>query len=324
MLSFRYTRASTVAEAVDAAADGAVPLAGGTTLVDLLRMEVVRPAHIVDLRGLAELRARDTAGEPARIGSMTTMAELAADPAMALRFPAVVESLRLGASAQLRNMATIGGNLLQATRCPAYRDGRSPCNRRDPGSGCAARSGPLHGRALLGTAPGCVAVHPGDLAVALVAADAEIEIRSSAGTRRTPVATLYRTPVTHPERAHTLEAGDIITALLLRGGLASRAAGFAKVRDRASFAFALASAAVGLTVAGGRITAARVVLGGVATVPWRSRAAEATLVGAQPTDGFARAAAVAAVAGIAGPRAVACRGAVEKACLLAASRIDTC
>jgi xanthine dehydrogenase YagS FAD-binding subunit len=323
VLPFRYTRARSLSEAVAAAAAGATPLAGGTTLVDLLRAEIARPAHVVDLRRVGELRVRDTAGEPARIGALTSMAELAADPTMAARSPAVVESLRLAASGQLRTMATIGGNLRQASRCPGFRDGRSPCNRRAPGSGCAARTGPAHDQAVLGTSTACVAPYPGDLAVALIAADAEIETRSPAGARRIPVAALYRTPGATPEREHALGPGELITAVLVPRSPTARAAAFVKVRDRVSFAFALGSAAVGLDVSAGRVTAARVVLGGVATVPWRSREAESVLLGEPVTAQIAGAAAEAALGGARGPRAAAARGAMAKAYLVAASRAGT-
>jgi xanthine dehydrogenase YagS FAD-binding subunit len=300
MKTFDYVRPATVREAVAAASEpGAAYLAAGTNLLDLMKGGVSRPSRLVDISHLPDLdHIEELAGGGVRIGALVRNAELARDRDFARRFPAVAEALLSGASAQLRNAATVGGNLLQRTRCAYFYDVASACNKRDPGSGCDARGGDNRLHAILGWSESCIATHPSDFCVPLVALDAVVEIEGKAGRRETPLEKFHRLPGDAPDRETMLEPGEMIVAVRLP----AEAAGFAaharylKVRERTSYAFAVVSAAVALRVEGDRIADARVALGGVATKPWRAREAELILAGARPDDSLFHRAAEAALA----------------------------
>jgi len=297
---FEYLRAGDADEAIAAVAGdpGGAFLAGGTTQVDLMREEVLRPTRLVDI-GRLPLRGVAAGEDAVRIGALTTMADAAADPLLRERLPLVAEALLAGASAQLRNMATIGGNLLQGSRCRYYRDRVFACNRREPGSGCGAIAGHHRMHAVLGTSERCIATHGSDLAVALVALDAMVQLRGPAGPRRIALSDLYLRPGDTPQAETVLAHGELITEVEVPLPPAGTRSHYLKVRDRASYEFALASAAVALAVDDQRITYARVALGGLATVPWRSTAAEQVLRGAPPGPPTFRACAEAALAGAA-------------------------
>ncbi len=298
MRPFEYVRADNVEDAVAAVAEdpGGAFLAGGTTQVDLMREEVLRPSLLVDIRRLP-LRGVRHDGGTVRIGALTTMGSVAADPVIRQRLPMVAEALLAGASPQLRNMATVGGNLLQRTRCRYFRDRVFACNRRAPGSGCGAIAGHHRMHAILGTSDQCIATHGSDLAVALVALDAVVHTRGPAGARRIPLPDLYPLPGDTPAVENVLAHGELITEVEIPVLPAGTRSHYLKVRDRASYEFALAAAAVALTVDGGTIALARVGLGGLATVPWRASAAEEVLRGAPPELGTFQACAEAALAG---------------------------
>jgi xanthine dehydrogenase YagS FAD-binding subunit len=295
MNRFDYMRPATVAEAVAAAAlPGSAYLAGGTNLLDLMKGNVSRPNQLIDigrLPGLDRIEHLDSGG--VRIGALVRNADLAHDPEFAGRFPAVAEALLSGASAQLRNAATVGGNLLQRTRCAYFYDTASPCNKRQPGAGCEARGGDNRMHAVLGWSESCIATHPSDFCVPLVALDAMVEIEGPAGRREIPLEGFHRLPEDRPDRESVLEPGELIVAVRLPAEAANFAAHarYLKVRDRTSYAFAVVSAAAALKIDGGTIAEARLALGGVAAKPWRARAAEAMLAGARPDRAlFSRAA----------------------------------
>ncbi len=298
MLPYTYSRASSPDDALRAVAAGARPLAGGTTLVDLMRLEVEKPERLVDIAPLAELRGIRAEGGALRIGALTTMAEAAEHPLLARDHPALAESLSLAASQQLREAATLAGNLLQRTRCPYFRDpGVAACNKRAPGSGCAAIEGTNRGLAVLGWTERCVANFPGDWGAALAAFDTAVEVRSASGRRSIPYEQFHRSYGEAPDVETTLRPGEVITAIAVRQTPMGRGSAYVKVRDRESYAYALASAAVAMSVENGRVREARVALGGLATRPWRSREAEARLVGQPAGEDAARAAGEAALAG---------------------------
>lgn len=280
MREFAYGRATTVQGAGNAAAKpGATLVAGGTSLLDLMKEDVERPAALIDLNGLPLAQIAPHAGG-LRIGALVTNADLARDPRVASAYPALSEALLSGASPQLRHMATVGGNLLQRTRCPYFRDtGFDRCNKRLPGSGCAAREGWHRNHAVLGISDACIALHPSDMAVALAMLGATIHVEGPQGPRDLPMAGFHLMPGAHPERETVLRPGDVITHVDLPALPMAARSRYLKVRDRASYEFALASAAVAFEVQGGKIQAARVALGGVGTVPWRSPQAEAALIG---------------------------------------------
>ncbi len=295
MNSFDYIRPATVAEAVAAGAEpGAAYLAAGTNLLDLMKGGVTQPRRLVDVTRLPGLdRIERLADGGVRIGALVRNADLAHDPDFARDFPAVAEALLSGASAQLRNAATVGGNLMQHTRCRYFQDTASACNRRMPGSGCDAKGGETRGHAILGWSDACIATHPSDFCVPLAALDAQVEIEGRAGTREVPLEDFHLLPGTTPERVTVLEPGDIIIAVRLpaeAAGFRSHAR-YIKLRDRTSYAFALVSAATMLRMEGGVVREARLALGGVAPKPWRARAAEEALAGATPGEAaFAKAA----------------------------------
>jgi len=297
---FTYTRARTAAEAVAAfgqAGPEARYIAGGTTLYDLMKLGVERPLHLIDIAGLNE--TIDTAGERLFFGAGALMADVAENPVVRRDYPVLAESLSKAASQQLRNMATVGGNLLQRTRCMYFRNGAGgiyPCNKHEPGSGCAAIGGLDRGQAVLGTSAACTAVSPGDWPVALTALDAVVELTGPTGPRSIPIADFYLLPGSTPQREFAILNGEIVTGIMVPKTAAGRRSTYHKIRDRESYAFALTSAAVALTIAGGRISKAHVALGGVGTRPYRARQTEALLVGKPPTRAAALVAARAAFA----------------------------
>lgn len=282
MFPFAFTKAADERSALDAGRAGARYIAGGTTLVDLMRVTVERPDAVVDINALP-YREVDLDGRALRIGSLVRMSDLAADERVRRQFPAISEALELSASAQLRNMASIGGNLMQRPRCLYFRDVSANCNRRAPGTGCSAVGGLNRNHAILGTSDQCVATHPSDLAVALVALDAVVLLRDADGDRRIPIGEFFRQPGTTPDREHDLRPGELIVAVEVPTGPATARSGYLKIRDRQSYEFAVTSAAVALDVSGGVVRAAKVAVGGVATVPWRLPAVEQALVG-QPAS----------------------------------------
>jgi xanthine dehydrogenase YagS FAD-binding subunit len=295
MKTFDYLRPTTIADAIaSAAAPGAAYLAAGTNLIDLMKGGIAQPTRLVDVTRLPGLDRIDHLPDGGvRIGALVRNADLAHDPAFAKSYPAVAEALLSGASAQLRNAATVGGNLLQRTRCGYFYDAASACNKRQPGAGCDAREGENRLHAVLGWSEGCIATHPSDFCVPLVALDAVVEIEGRAGRREIAVEALHRLPADTPERDSELEPGDLIVALRLPGEAQRFAAHarYLKVRERTSFAFAVVSAAAALRIEAGIIKDARLALGGVAAKPWRARAAETMLVGSSADpDAFRRAA----------------------------------
>jgi xanthine dehydrogenase YagS FAD-binding subunit len=278
MLPFTLEKASSAEQAIAAATAGARYIAGGTTLIDLMREEVERPDRLIDINALP-LGGVRVEGEDLVIGALARMADVAANSDVQRLQPLIAESLIAGASPQLRNMASMGGNLLQRVRCPYFRMLDAPCNKRTPGSGCAAIDGLNAGHAILGASDHCVATHPSDVAVALIALDATMRVRGPRGDRNFPVEDLFRLPGDTPHLEHTLEAGELIVEMRVPGAAYSRQARYLKVRDRASYEFALVSAAAALSVEDGVIREARLAVGGVGTRPWRLRACEAALVG---------------------------------------------
>jgi xanthine dehydrogenase YagS FAD-binding subunit len=275
-------------------------IAGGTDMLQLLQEHVRRPERLVSLAGLLDNRI-EVGSTGLRIGAAATMAEVAAHPAVAEQFPVIAEALLNSASPQVRNQATMGGNLLQRTRCPYFRDvGYGDCNKRAPGSGCAAIGGENRWHAVLGTSENCIAANPSDLAVALVTLDASVEVRGASGLRRVLLTEFYRLPAATPHIETVLEPGEVIAAITVPPSLAARRSHYLKVRDRASFEFAVVSAAVALDMEGARIRQARVALGGVGTKPWRVPRAEAALAGANLELATLRAAAARAAEGAQG------------------------
>ena len=295
MNTFDYVRPATIADAVKAAATpGAAYLASGTNLLDLMKGNIARPDRLVDITRLPGLdRIERLPDGGLRIGALVRNADLAHDLDFAKTYPAVAEALLSGASAQLRNAATVGGNLLQRTRCSYFYDPASACNKREPGSGCDARGGENRLHAVLGWSEACIATHPSDFCVPLVALDAIVEIEGRNGRREIALEALHRLPGDTPDQDSVLESGDLIVAVRLPGDTRQFAghARYLKVRERTSYAFAIVSAAAALRIEQGTIREARLALGGVAAKPWRARAAEQVLAGAMPgTDAFRRAA----------------------------------
>jgi xanthine dehydrogenase YagS FAD-binding subunit len=298
MNDFEYLRPATIADAVAAASQpGAAYLASGTNLLDLMKGGIARPNRLVDITRLPGLdRVERLADGGLRIGTLVRNSDLAHDPDFAASYPAVAEALLSGASAQLRNAATVGGNLLQRTRCGYFYDVASACNKRNPGSGCDARGGDNRLHAVLGWSEACIATHPSDFCVPLVALDAVVEIEGRNGRRDVALESLHRLPGDTPEQETMLEPGDLIVALRLPAIARAFAphARYLKVRERTSYAFAVVSAAAALRIEHGKIKDARLALGGVAGKPWRAHAAEESLAGALPTDdAFRRAAQIA-------------------------------
>jgi xanthine dehydrogenase YagS FAD-binding subunit len=291
MRPFAYVKPADVEAAVLAGAEpGARFLGGGTNLVDLMRAGIERPDTVVDVTGLPLDTVDELAGGGLRIGALVRNSVLAADRRVRARFPVLSQALLAGASGQLRNMATVGGNLLQRTRCPYFYDEASACNKREPSSGCDALDGFNRSCAILGVSNSCIAAHPSDMCVALAALDAVVEVRGTSGTRHVPLAELHRLPGESPQVETELAPGDLITAVEVPPATANSR--YRKVRDRAAYAFALVSVAAVLQVNDGTVSEARLALGGVAPKPWRAREAERLLVGAPADeDAFRRAAA---------------------------------
>ena len=295
MNTFEYVRPATVRDAVAAAAQpGAAYLAGGTNLLDLMKGNVSRPARVVDISHLPGLdRIEDLPDGSVRVGALVRNADLAHDRDFARRFPAVAEALLSGASAQLRNAATVGGNLVQRTRCAYFYDVASACNKRHPGSGCDAREGDNRLHAILGWSQNCIATHPSDFCVPLVALDAIVEMEGRTGRREISLEAFHRLPDGSPNSETMLEPGEMIVAVQLPPNAAQFAAHsrYLKVRDRTSYAFAIVSAAAALRFDGHTIADVRLALGGVALKPWRAREAEQGLIGGRAdTSSFRRAA----------------------------------
>ena len=293
MNHFAYSRAADVADAVrQIAADGnARFIAGGTNLIDLMKEDVIRPSRLIDISRLPLHRIEETRDGGLRIGALVANTDVAYFPEVEQRYPLLASAILAGASPQLRNMASTGGNLLQRTRCYYFYDTATPCNKRQPGSGCAAIAGQNRIHAVLGTSERCIATHPSDMCVALAALGATVVAIGRDGERRIPFADFHRLPGDTPERDTNLGADEIVTAIELPPQGFARNSSYLKIRDRLSYAFALVSAAVGLELADGRIVAAAIALGGVAHKPWRVPEAEAELRGkpASPAT-FARAA----------------------------------
>lgn len=300
MNDFSYTPAASAKEATGLLKDqpAAAYLAGGTTLLDMMKANLLTPPQLVDVN-LLPFKGIEQTADGLRIGAMERMGDVGEHPLVVQQFPAVSKSLLLAASPQLRNMASIGGNILQRTRCGYFRDAAFPCNKRVPGSGCPAIAGDNHNLAVLGVSDSCIAnAYPGDLAVALAAFDAVLTLENAKGKqRRVPVTEFYLLPGKTPQKETVLEPGELIVAVTIPTATHAQRSTYLKVRERSSYAYALASAAVGLDVQSGTIRSARVALGGVGAQPWRSREAEKALVGQPATEATFRAAAAAALRG---------------------------
>ncbi|WP_030767759.1 FAD binding domain-containing protein [Streptomyces sp. NRRL F-2664] len=291
MKPFAYLRPTSVQDATAAYAThpGSLYLGGGTNLVDLMKHGVETPATLIDLTRLPLHALQELPDGALRAEAGVSNTDLAVHPLVRTRYPALSQALLSGASGQLRNIATTGGNLLQRTRCPYFQDVSKPCNKREPGTGCAARDGVHRDHAVLGHSAHCIATHPSDMAVALAALDAEIELYDGEhGTRRVPAAAFHRLPGDHPERDTVLRPGEIVTAVLLPPPAPGSVSLYRKARDRASYAFALASVAAVLALDDGRVRHVALAFGGLAHRPWRAAAAEERLTGAVPTDEVVR------------------------------------
>lgn len=297
-VAFSYSRAADVDDAVArGAAAGAAFVAGGTDLLQLWKIGRATPTEVIDVCGLT-LDGIDVDDDQLAIGTTARLSEVAGHPLVVDEHPLIADAVLASASGQIRNMATVGGNLLQRTRCPYFRTAGMPCNKHHPGSGCGALGGENRHAALFGASSSCVAAHPSDLAVALVALDAAVEVVGAAGVRRVGLADLYRLPGGRPDIDTTLAAGELLTRVLVPRAAATRqGATYIKVRDRASFEFALVSVAAVLRTDEGTIADARLVVGGVAPAPWRLPAGEALLVGRAPERAVFAAAAAAALEG---------------------------
>lgn len=298
MKPFAYLSPPDVATAVRMVADqpGAKFLGGGTNLVDLMRQNIVQPSTVVDVSGLPLTTVTELPDGGLRIGALVRNSHLAADPLVRSRYPVLSQAILAGASGQLRNMATVGGNLLQRTRCPYFSDLAAECAKREPGSGCGAAGGFSRGSAVLGTGTSCIATHPSDLCVALAALDATVEVESVRGVRRIPFGEFHRLPADTPHLETTLAADELVTAVEVPASPVARRSHYRKVRDRASYAFALVSVAAALEVRDGTVAVVRLALGGVGTKPWRAVEAERVLTGAPATEESFRAAAEAELA----------------------------
>ena len=293
MNPFRYERASdaSMAIAMLAQAPEGAFLGGGTNLVDLMKLGVAKPELLIDISHLPYDRVELLADGSVRIGAAVRNSDLAADRTICTRYPLLAQALLAGASGQLRNLATTGGNLLQRTRCVYFQDVSKPCNKREPGSGCPAREGYHRNLAILGASEACVATHPSDMAVAMVALDAMVRVLGPSGERSIPLVHFHRLPGDEPQRDTVLDHGELITAVDLPPLAFATRSHYRKVRDRASYAFALVSVAAAIDVVDDMVRDVRIAFGGVAHVPWRARKAEAVLRGARATEeAFRRAA----------------------------------
>lgn len=298
MVPFRFVTADTEQDAREAAANEASRyLAGGTTLVDLMKLHVERPAVVIDINALPLVSIDALPDGGVRVGAMVRNSDMAHHELIRSRYPLLSQAILAGASVQIRNMATTGGNLLQRTRCYYFRDTACACNKREPGAGCGALDGYNRIHAVLGTSAHCIATHPSDMCVALAALDAVVRLQGTSGTRTVPVTEFHLLPGDHPERETVLRPGELITAVDIPPLAFGTRSTYLKVRDRRSYAFALASAAAALDVRDGTIRDSRLALGGVATKPWRAREAERLLVGQPATRESYLAAADLALAG---------------------------
>jgi xanthine dehydrogenase YagS FAD-binding subunit len=284
MQNFAYIRPASVTEALQAVRENGAQqtrfLAGGTTLVDLMRLHALEADRVVDITSIRDLETFDTSGRSQLVfGALSRMSDVADDPTLRREYPALAESLQEGASQQVRNMATLGGNLLQRTRCEYFRGTAYPCNKRSPGSGCAALEGINRGHAIFGYSDSCIATYPGDFAVALAAFDAQVDTASPRGERTIPLINLHRLPGDTPHVETVLDPDELILRIRIPATALGKASTYQKIRDRESYAFAVVSSAVAIVIAGGIVREARIALGGVATKPWRATAAERTLVG---------------------------------------------
>jgi xanthine dehydrogenase YagS FAD-binding subunit len=293
MNSFAYVSVTNAGQAIEqwAANAGSAYLAGGTNLIDQMKLGIDRPQKLVDVNHLPLQKVEPLPDGGLRIGAMVRNSDLAYDQRIIKSYPLLSQAILSGASPQLRNVATTGGNLMQKTRCTYFRDGFSPCNKRQPGSGCAAIGGVNRGHAILGTTDKCIATHPSDMDVALVALAAVVQTQSSSGKRSIPISDFYVAYGQDPAKETVLEPGELITSVDLPAAAWFARSHYLKARDRASFEFALASAAVALDLDGSRIREARIALGGVAGKPWRATTAEAALKGATAGDDAFKAAA---------------------------------
>ena len=285
MINFQYARANDVADAVRmiAADPTAKFIAGGTNLIDLVKEDVERPSRLIDISRLPLKSVEETADGGLRIGALVPNSDLAYHPLVAQRYPLLASAILAGASQQLRNMASTGGNLLQRTRCYYFYDTATPCNKREPGSGCSARNGLNRMHAILGTSEPCIATHPSDMCVALAALDAKVHVTGPSGERAMAFADFHRLPGTTPQRDTNLRPDEIVTAVELPAQGFAGHYSYLKIRDRLSYAFALVSVAAALELDGDTIKQTRLALGGVAHKPWRDTSAEATLAGKPAT-----------------------------------------
>jgi len=297
METFRYSQAKTVEGAVRSHGETGAFIAGGTTLVDLMKLNVLQPASLVDINSLPLTQVGAAPGGGLGIGALVRNSDLAWNATVKEKYPVLSEALLSGASPQLRNMATTGGNLLQKTRCYYYRDTNYGCNKRKPGSGCSAMDGYNRIHAVLGGSEHCVATHPSDMAVAMMALEATVHTSGPKGERSIALDEFYLVPGSTPDKENVLVPGEIITHVTLPALPAGTRSHYLKLRDRAQYEFALASAAVVIQVSGGRIARARIAFGGVGTKPWRSREAEKALEGQAASPDVFRQAADAAMAG---------------------------
>ena len=302
MNPIRYAKASDENQAIATATTetGARYIAGGTNIIDLMKVHVDEPDMLVDITGLPMRAITATPAGGVRLGALATMADVADSPLVASGFPVVSQALLASASPQLRNMATIGGNVLQRTRCSYFRDTSQPCNKRSPGKGCAAIAGENRAHSVIGTSEHCICSHPSDFATALLTVDALVHTRSATGSRTIPLDSLYVLPGDHPNIEHVLTRGELIEAIELQPSAHARRSAYLKVRDRASYEFALVSVAAALAVENGMIREARVALGSVAPKPWRAHAVEAALIGKPANDASFTTAASIATAGMRG------------------------
>jgi xanthine dehydrogenase YagS FAD-binding subunit len=287
MHTFEFSRPKDAAAAIASAAQSKTAqqgadvrfVAGGTTLIDLMKLNVETPSRLIDVNRLPFEKIETTPDGGLKIGATVRNSDLAHHPAVQRDYAVLSQAILSGASAQLRNMATTAGNLLQRTRCVYFRDTAMPCNKREPGSGCPAITGSNRTLAILGTSEHCIATNPSDMCVAMAALEATIHVQGSKGSRAIPIGEFHLLPGSTPNRETVLEPGDLITHVTLPRPISGSKQVYLKLRDRASYEFALASAAIVMTIAGGKVTRARIALGGVGTKPWRSPEAEAALVG---------------------------------------------
>jgi len=303
MHTFEFIRPADSAAAIAAAAQSKTAqqgadvrfMGGGTTLIDLMKLNVETPARILDINRLPLNKIEDTPDHGLRIGATVRNSDLAYHPRVQRDYSVLSQAILQGASAQIRNMATVGGNLLQRTRCVYFRDTAMPCNKREPGTGCPAITGHNRTLAILGTSEHCIATNPSDMCIALAALEATVQIQGTKGTRTIAFGDFHLLPGSTPHRETVLEPGDLITHITLPPPTSGSKHLYLKLRDRASYEFALASAAVVLTISSGKISRARIALGGVGTKPWRSTEAEAALIGKTVNDTTLRQAAEAAL-----------------------------